>query len=111
MSLFAAKGREKQLSLFESLKYLNQQTTIYTKLATVTLKQDVKFVKKVNSIDCVSLLTACNMFKTFVKCFLMYYEHAYVCCDVFILTVSFLISLLLISNIFDTLSYFFCFQL
>ena len=42
---FAGKGREKQLLLFESFKYLTQQTKTYSKLATVTLKQDVKFVK------------------------------------------------------------------
>ena len=45
MYLFAENGREKQLLLFESLKYLTQQTNTLTKLATVTLKQDAKFVK------------------------------------------------------------------
>ena len=45
MCLFAGKGREKHLLLFESLKYLTQHTIIYTKLVTVTLTQDVKFVK------------------------------------------------------------------
>ena len=45
MYFFAGKGREKQLLLFESLKYLTQQTKTYSKLATVTLEQDVKFVK------------------------------------------------------------------
>ena len=38
MYLFAEKGKEKQLLLFESLKYLTQQTNTYTKLATVTPK-------------------------------------------------------------------------
>ena len=31
--------------LFESLKVLNQETSTYSKLATETLKQDVKSVK------------------------------------------------------------------
>ena len=35
------KGREKQLMLFKSLKYLTQQTNTCTKLVTVTLKQEV----------------------------------------------------------------------
>ena len=42
--LFAGKYREKQLLLLY-LKYLTQQTNTYTKLATVTLKHDGKFVK------------------------------------------------------------------
>ena len=45
MYLFAGKARKKQLFLFESFKYLTQQTNTYTKLATATLIQDVKFVK------------------------------------------------------------------
>ena len=45
MYLFAGKARKKQLLLFESFKYLTQQTNTYAKLATVTLIQDVKFVK------------------------------------------------------------------
>ena len=43
--LFAGNARKKQLPLFESFKYLTQQTNTCTKLVTVTLKQDVKFVK------------------------------------------------------------------
>ena len=45
MYLFARKARKKQLFLSESFKYLTQQTKSYAKLATVTLIQDVKFVK------------------------------------------------------------------
>ena len=37
--------------------------------------------------------------------FLVYYEHVFVYCDVFILTISFLISLLPILKRFDALSY------
>ena len=36
---------DQQLLLFESLEYLSQQTNTYSKLATETLKQDVKSVK------------------------------------------------------------------
>ena len=36
---------EKQMLLFESLKYLSQETNTYSKLATETLKQGVKSVK------------------------------------------------------------------
>ena len=43
--LFPEKGRKKQLLLFESLKHLAQHINTYKKLATVTLKQDVKFVE------------------------------------------------------------------
>ena len=46
---FCWEKREKQLLLFESLKYLTQQTKTYSKLATVTLKQDVKFVNTVET--------------------------------------------------------------
>ena len=41
MYFLAGKARKKQL-LFESFKYLTQQTNTYEKLATVTLMQDVK---------------------------------------------------------------------
>ena len=41
----AGKARKKQLLLFESFKYLTRKTNTYTKLDTVTLKQDVKSVK------------------------------------------------------------------
>ena len=51
----AGKARKKQLLLFESFKYPTQQTNTYTKLATVTLKQDMKFG------DCVSLLSNCKI--------------------------------------------------
>ena len=56
----------KILLLFESLKYLSQETNTYPKLATETLKQDVKYF---NIRDCVSLLITCNMSKTSVKSF------------------------------------------
>ena len=36
---------ESQMFLFEFLKYFRQETNIYSKLATETLKQDVKSVK------------------------------------------------------------------
>ena len=36
---------EQQMLLFESLKYVSQETNNYLKLATETLKQDVKSVK------------------------------------------------------------------
>ena len=46
MYLFAAKAKKKkQLLLFGSFKYLTQQTDTYAKLATVTLIQNLKFVK------------------------------------------------------------------
>ena len=57
---------QKILLLFESLKYLSQETNTYSKLATETLKQDVKYF---NIRDCVSLLITCNMSKTSVKFF------------------------------------------
>ena len=43
MYLSARKASKKPLLLFESFKYLTQQTNNYTK--SVTVKQDVKFVK------------------------------------------------------------------
>ena len=36
---------EWQMLLFETLKYLSQEANIYSKIATETLKQDVKSVK------------------------------------------------------------------
>ena len=99
MYLFAGKGMEQQLLLSESLKYLTQQKNTYSKLATETLKQDVKSVNKnVNSRDCVSLLTTCNLSKTFVKCFSGYSGHIFVYCDAFIFT-----SLLAVLNRFHAL--------
>ena len=64
------------------LKYLAQQTNTYSKSAAETLKA--------NSRDCASLLTTCSMSKTLFKCFLVYYEHVFVYCDVFAVTISFL---------------------
>ena len=45
MDLLAGKTRKKQFLLSESFKYYTQQTNTYTKLATLILIQDVKFVK------------------------------------------------------------------
>ena len=45
MYLFPGKGGEKNLLLLESFKYLTHHTNTNTKLATVTLKQDVEFIK------------------------------------------------------------------
>ena len=58
---------------------------------------------KVNSRDCVSLLTTCNMSKTSVKSFLVYYEHAFFYCDAFVFKISFLVCLLSILNRFHAL--------
>ena len=62
------------------LKYLAHQTNIL-KVAAETLKA--------NSRDCCSLLTTCSMSKTLFKCFLVYYEHVFVYCDVFVARISF----------------------
>ena len=80
------------------LKYLAQQTNTYSKSAAETLKA--------NSRDCASLLTTCSMSKTLFKCFLVYYEHAFVYCDVFAATISFWMYLLSILNRVHTLIYF-----
>ena len=45
LSSVADFEHESQMFLFESLKYLSQETNIYSKLAIETLKQDVKSVK------------------------------------------------------------------
>ena len=42
---FADFEHEKQMLLFESLKYLRQEINTYSKIAIETLKQDVKSVK------------------------------------------------------------------
>ena len=64
------------------LKHLVQQTNTYSKSAVETLKA--------NSRDCASLLTTCSMSKTLFECFLGYYEHVFVYCDVFAVKISFL---------------------
>ena len=43
--LVADFEHEQQMLLFESLKYLSQETNTYSKIATENLKQDVKSVK------------------------------------------------------------------
>ena len=78
------------------LKYLAQQTNTYSKSAAETLKA--------SSRDCASLLTACSMFSG------IYYEHVFVYCDVFAVTISFSMYLLSIFNRFHTLSTFICYQ-
>ena len=85
-----------------NLKYLARQTNTYSKSAAETLK--------VNNRDCASLLTTCSMSKTLFKCFLVYYEHVFVYCDVFDVTISFSMYLLSILNRFRTLSTFMCYQ-
>ena len=85
------------------LKYLAQQTNTYSKSAAETLKA--------NSRDCASLLTTCSMSKTLFKCFLVYYEHVFVYCDVFAVTISFSMSLLSIFwTDFTPWSTFICYQ-
>ena len=79
------------------LKYLVQQTNTYSKSAAETLKA--------NSRDCASLLTTCSMSKTLFKCFLVYYEHVFVYCNVFAVTISFSMYFLSILNRFHTLIY------
>ena len=74
-------------------------TDKYSKSAAETLKT--------NSRDCASLRITCNMSKTLFKCFLVYYEHIFVYCDVFVVTISFSMYLLSILNRFHTLIYFY----
>ena len=83
-------------------KYLAQQTSTYSKSVAETLKA--------NSRDCASLLKTCSISKTLFKCFLVYYEHVFVYCDVFAVTISFSMYLLSILNRFHTLSTFICYQ-
>ena len=109
MHLIAGKARKNQLLLFESFKYLTQQTNTYAKLATVTLIQGVNLLK-VNSTDCVSLVTTCKISDLLSSIFLVYYQHAFIYCDAFIVKISFSIFLLSILNRFDELSYFFFYQ-
>ena len=51
----------------------------------------------------------CHMYvsKTLIKCFLVYYEHVFVYCDVFAATIAFAMYLLSILNRFHTLIYFY----
>ena len=84
------------------LKYLAQQTNTYSKSVAETLKA--------NSRNCASLLTTCRMPKTLFKCFLLYYEHFFVYCDVFAVPISFSMYVLSILIRFHTLSTFICYQ-
>ena len=79
------------------LKYLAQQTNTYSKSSVETLKA--------NSKDCASLLKTCSISKTLFKCFLVNYEHVFVYCDVFAVTIYFSMYLLSIFNRFHTLIY------
>ena len=79
------------------LKYFAHQTNTCSKSVAETLKA--------NSRDCASLLTTCSMSKTLLKCFLVYYEHAFVYYDVFAVTISFSMYLLSILNRFHALIY------
>ena len=88
--------------LIPASKYLAQQTSTYSKSVAETLKA--------NSRDCASLLKTCSISKTLFKCFLVYYEHVFVYCDVFAVTISFSMYLLSILNRFHTLSTFICYQ-
>ena len=80
-------------------KYLAQQTNTYSKSAAETLKA--------NSRDCASLLSTCSTSKTLFKCFLVYYEHVLVYCDIFAVTISFPMSLWSTLNRFHTFIYFY----
>ena len=51
------------------------------------LKVSVSKPVKVNSRDCASLLTTCNMFKLCLSVFLVYYEYVFVYCDAFVFTI------------------------
>ena len=88
--------------LIPASKYLAQQTSTYSKSVAETLKA--------NSRDCASLLKTCSISKTLFKCFLVYYEHVFVYCDVFVVRISFSMYLLSILNRFHTLSFFICYQ-
>ena len=83
-------------------RYLAQQTNTYSNSAAETLKA--------SSRDCASLLTTCSRSISLFKCFLVYYEHVLVYCDVFAVTISFSMYLLSIFNRFHTLSTFICYQ-
>ena len=100
--LFCWKRYSTKTIVILILKYLAQQTSTYSMSAVETLKA--------NSRDCASLLTTCSMSKTLFKCFLVYYEHVFVYCDVFVVRISFSMYLLSILNRFHTLSSFICYQ-
>ena len=51
------------------------------------LKVSVSKPVKVNSRDCASLLTTCNMLKPCLSVFLVYYEYVFVYCDAIVFTI------------------------
>ena len=102
MCFFCMKRYNTKTIVVLILKYLDQQTNTYSKSTAETLKA--------NTRDFASLLTTCSMSKTLFKCFLVYYEHVFVYCDVFAVTISFSMYLLSILNRFHTLSTFICYQ-
>ena len=71
------------------LKYLAQQTNLYSKLAAETLKANYR--------DCASLWTSCSMSETLFKCFLVY---CYGCS--FVAKLSWKITFLFWKNMFFT---------
>ena len=84
--LFCWKRYSTKTTVVLILKYLAQQTNTYSESVAETLKAD--------SRDCASLLTTCCMSKALLKCFLVYFEHVVVYCDVFAVTTSFSMYLL-----------------
>ena len=102
MCFFCMKRYNTKTIVVLILKYLDQQTNTYSKSTAETLKA--------NTRDFASLLTTCSMSKTLFKCFLVYYEHVFVYCNVFAATISFWMYLLSILNRFYTLSTFIRYQ-
>ena len=100
---FCWKSHSTETIVILILKYLPQQTNTYSKSAAVE-------TLKASSRDCASLLTTCSRSISLFKCFLVYYEHVLVYCDVFAVTISFSMYLLSILNRFHTLSTFICYQ-
>ena len=84
--LFCWKRYSTKTTVVLILKYLAQQTNTYSESVAETLKAD--------SRDCASLVTTCCMSKALLKCFLVYFEHVVVYCDVFAVTTSFSMYLL-----------------
>ena len=84
--LFCWKRYSTKTTVVLILKYLAQQRNTYSESVAETLKAD--------SRDCASLLTTCCMSKALLKCFLVYFEHVVVYCDVFAVTTSFSMYLL-----------------
>ena len=80
----------------------SQQTNTYSKSAAKTLKA--------NSRDCASLLTTCSMSKTLLKWFLVYYEHVFVYCHAFAVTIFFQCIYCQFWTYFTPWSTFICYQ-